>query len=297
MFIEFLIMIVRHQPAMGRFHHTIKAVIVRTFRYCRQFCHTAVKNEPAQPALNVQISIADEEIILRVFRGMVDIGKNTLSIDFRPFDRRSAIEVFCRDTNAPFLLVPETFAIVKVFSKETAARNRLRVVEYSFIRSHLRLHTDNAARVSGFILYTCTIDPYVWSRKNFQGFDRIQWGIELCKYARYIIYIEIRTICTKTAEEKVAMQNRSRLTNRWRIGEKRIHRFIRTGECFHSFFGKVHLRKWDVQRIFSTQKTCLRFGIDEIARQDFTFLISVTNDNDFSELRHRRFFCKDSTPP
>lgn len=109
-----------------------------------------------------------------MFRGMVDIGKNTLSIDFRPFDRRSAIEVFCRDTNAPFLLVPETFAIVKVFSEETAARNRLRVVEYSFIRSHFRLHTNDTARIGGFILYAGTIDPYVWSGKNFQRFDRIQ---------------------------------------------------------------------------------------------------------------------------
>ena len=228
---------------------------------------------------------------------MVDIGKNPLSIDFRAFDGGTAIEVFCRDTNTPFLLISETFTIVKVFAKKTATRNCLRVVEHSFIRSHFRLHTDDPARIGGFILYAGTIDPYVWSGKNFQRFDRIQWGIELCEYPRYIVHIEIRTICAKTAEEKVAMKDRSSLTNRWRIGEKRIHRFIRTGECFHGFFGKVHLRKWDVQRIFSTQKTCLRFGIDEIARQDFTFLISVTNDNDFSELRHRRFFCKDSTPP
>ena len=232
-----------------------------------------------------------------MFRGMVDIGKNTLSIDFRPFDRRSAIEVFCRNTNAPFLLVPETFAIVKVFSEETAARNRLRVVEYSFIRSHFRLHTNDTARIGGFILYAGTIDPYVWSGKNFQRFDRIQGGIELGEYARYIVHIEIGAIRAKTAEEKVTMEDRSRLTNRWRISKKRIHRFIWTCERFHRFFGKVHLRKWDVQRVFPTQKTCLRFGIDEIARQDFTFLISVTNDNDFSELRHRRFFCKDSTPP
>ena len=118
--IEFLFMVVYSQPPMGRFHHAIKAVIVGSLRNLRKsgsIGNAVAKDEPAEPILDIQISIPNEEVILGLFRGVVNIGKNALAIDLGSLYRCTSIDILSGNPDTPFFVIPKTLAPVQIFTK------------------------------------------------------------------------------------------------------------------------------------------------------------------------------------
>ena len=60
MVIKFLIMVVNSKPAVGRFYHPVKPVVILSGRNSRQFINIAAQDKPPKTALDIHISVSDK---------------------------------------------------------------------------------------------------------------------------------------------------------------------------------------------------------------------------------------------